>query len=124
MPVMMRMETLQTPPKLPEEMDPDPNASMLNVKVNRDLSLTFNDGVSEKLIQASDLVREMRPKLESLKDKVVFVDFDREVLWKDVVGTMDTIRSLASDVANHDEIKVALKIKDDDAPAAPGQPGQ
>jgi len=35
------------------------------------------------------------------------------VPWKEVVGTMDQIRGLASDV-NHDEIKVALKVKEAD----------
>jgi hypothetical protein len=40
------------------------------------------------------------------------------VLWKDVVTTMDSIRSLAADV-NHDEIKVALKVKEDTTPAQP-----
>jgi hypothetical protein len=29
-----------------------------------------------------------------------------------VVGTMDSVRALASDV-NHDDIKVALKVKED-----------
>ena len=42
----------------------------------------------------------------------MFVDFEPEVPWSAVVSTMDTIRSLAADV-NHDEIKVALKVKDD-----------
>ena len=35
-----------------------------------------------------------------------------DIEWEpEVVMTMDTVRSLASDV-NHDEIKVALKVKD------------
>jgi len=42
----------------------------------------------------------------------VFVNFDPDVLWGDVVQTMDSVRSLATD-ANHDEIKVALKVKED-----------
>jgi hypothetical protein len=33
-------------------------------------------------------------------------------MWRDVVMTMDSIRSLAVD-ENHDEIKVALKVKED-----------
>ena len=64
---------------------------------------------------AADLLRTLRPKLEAMSstaEKVVFVDFEPTVTWKDVVGTMDTIRSLAADV-NHDEIKVALKVKED-----------
>ena len=120
MPIMMKMETLEVPRKLDDVNEmPDPNASMLTVFVKPDLSIDFSDGLSETPtpIQASDLIRILRPKLEQMaangKTKVVFVDFDPRVPWKEVVNTMDTIRSLATDV-NHDEIKVALKVKKED----------
>lgn len=123
MPVMMKMETLQVPRKLDEVNEqPDPNASMLTVKVLRDLTVQFSDGLSETplVIQHSDIPKTLRPKLEAMSnsataEKVVFVDFEEEVPWSEVVSTMDSIRGLAADV-NHDEIKVALKVKED-APA-------
>jgi biopolymer transport protein ExbD len=116
MPIMMKMETLDVPRKLDDinEM-PDPNASQLTITVKKDGSMTFNDGDKDMPIQAVDLAKTLRPKLEAMHqgtEKVVFVDFEPEVLWKDVVTTMDSIRSLAADV-NHDEIKVALKVKED-----------
>lgn len=118
MPIMMKMETLQVPRKLDDinEM-PDPNASQLTVKVANDLSVSFNDGSSENFtpIKAVDIASTLRPKLEALNannEKVVFVEFEDQVPWSEVVGTMDTIRSLASDI-NHDEIKVALKVKEE-----------
>ncbi len=120
MPIMMKMETLEVPRNIDTEQEmPDPNASQLTVFVKPDLSIDFSDGLSESPtpIAASDLVRTLRPKLESMASngnaKVVFVDFDPTVPWKEVVGTMDQIRALAADV-NHDEIKVALKVKDAD----------
>ena len=115
MPIMMKMETLQVPRKLDDQNEmPDPNASMLTIKVKNDLSFAFNDGSSENdmPIKAVDIASTLRPKLEAMtadKEKVVFVQFEEEVPWSEVVTTMDTIRSLASDV-NHDEVKVALKI--------------
>ncbi len=116
MPVMMKMETLEVPRKINNEKEmPDPNASMLTVLVKKDLSMVFNDGDKDTPIQAIDLAKTLRPRLEAMHagtEKVVFVDFEPEVPWKDVVETMDTVRSLASDV-NHDEIKVALKVKED-----------
>jgi biopolymer transport protein ExbD len=116
MPIMMKMETLEVPRKLDDQNEmPDPNASMLTIKIKADLSVIFNDGDRDTPIQASDLVRTLRPKLESMHsqtEKVVFVDFEDPVPWNQVVTTMDTIRSLASDI-NHDEIKVALKVKED-----------
>ena len=119
MPIMMKMETLQVPRKLDDQNEmPDPNASQLTIKVKNDLSIAFNDGSSENdmPIKAVDIASTLRPKLEAMNannEKVVFVEFEDQVPWSDVVGTMDTIRSLASDI-NHDEIKVALKVKEDE----------
>jgi biopolymer transport protein TolR len=116
MPIMMKMETLEVPRKLNQENEmPDPNASLLTVVIKKDLTVVFNDGDKDMPIQAIDLAKTLRPKLEAMhsgSEKVVFVDFEPEVPWKEVVSTMDTIRSLAADV-NHDEIKVALKVKED-----------
>lgn len=118
MPIMMKMETLQVPRKLDDQNEmPDPNASQLTIKVANDLSVSFNDGSSENFtpIKAVDIASTLRPKLEAMNannEKVVFVEFEEQVPWSEVVGTMDTIRSLASDI-NHDEIKVALKVKED-----------
>ncbi len=118
MPIMMKMETLQVPRKLDDQNEmPDPNASQLTIKVANDLSVSFNDGSSENYtpIKAVDIASTLRPKLEAMNannEKVVFVEFEEQVPWSEVVGTMDTVRSLASDI-NHDEIKVALKVKED-----------
>jgi len=61
-------------------------------------------------------MRMLRPKLEAAAargaERVIFVDFEDACVWGQVVTTMDSIRSLAADV-NHDEVKVALKVKDD-----------
>ena len=119
MPIMMKMETLQVPRKLDDQNEmPDPNASQLTIKVKNDLSIAFNDGSSENdtPIKAVDIASTLRPKLEAMNannEKVVFVEFEEGVPWSEVVGTMDTIRSLASDI-NHDEIKVALKMKEEE----------
>jgi len=118
MPVMMKMETLQVPRKLDDQHEmPDPNATQLTVVVHTSGDITFKDNDKEEQIQPTELLRTLRPKLEALAargttEKVVFVDFDDEVKWTDVVSTMDTIRALAADT-NHDEVKVALKVKED-----------
>jgi biopolymer transport protein ExbD len=118
MPIMMKMETLQVPRKLDDQNEmPDPNASQLTIKVANDLTVSFNDGSSENYtpIKAVDIANTLRPKLEAMQanqEKVVFVEFEEGVPWEQVVTTMDTVRSLAADV-NHDEIKVALKVKED-----------
>jgi biopolymer transport protein TolR len=120
MPVMMKMETIQVPRKLDTDEMPDPNASMLTVKVLGPLGqqMVFVDNDKETPINESDLLTMLRPKLEAIGargggEKVVFVDFEDAIPWGTVINTMDSIRSLASDVENHDEIKVALKVKED-----------
>jgi biopolymer transport protein ExbD len=124
MPIMMKMETLNVPRKLDDQNEmPDPNASQLTIKVKASGEFSFNDGSSENdlPIQAVDIAKMLRPKLEAMNassEKVVFVEFEDAVPWNEVVMTMDTVRSLASD-ENHDEIKVALKVKEDKAGAAP-----
>ena len=128
MPIVMKMETLEVPRKLNNEIEmPDPNASQLTIIVKADMTMVFNDGDHDQPIQFSDLIHTLSEKFKTMHvgtDKVVFVDFDDGVQWKTVLSVMDTIRSLASDNAppddNHNEIKVALKVKNaDDAGNAP-----
>jgi biopolymer transport protein ExbD len=116
MPIMMKMETLQIPRKISDNEAPDPNATLLTVRVKATGDVVFIENEKETPIQAAELMRMLRPKLEAIAarnaEKVVFVDFEDGVLWSGVVSTMDSIRSLATDV-NHDDVKVALKVKED-----------
>jgi biopolymer transport protein ExbD len=116
MPIMMKMETLEIPRKINDQEAPDPNATMLTVKVKTSGDIVFTDNDKDESIAGADLLRKLRPKLEAAAargaERVIFVDFDDQVPWGTVVSTMDSIRSLAADV-NHDEIKVALKLKEE-----------
>jgi len=115
MPIMMKKETLSIPRKLDESQEqPDPNASLFNVKLQVIGTIIFNDGNADETIQAGELLLKLRPKIEAIKagtEKVVFVDFEDGVKWSDVVQTMDNIRGLATD-ADKDEVKVALTVCD------------
>ena len=116
MPIMMKMETLEIPRKINDQEAPDPNATMLTIKVKASGDIVFTDNDKESSIAAADLLRALRPKLEAAAargaERVIFVDFDDQVPWGTVVSTMDSVRSLATDV-NHDEVKVALKLKEE-----------
>jgi len=121
MPIMMKMETLQVPRTINDGETSDLAALTIKVKASGDLA--FNDGSSEidTSIQAVDIAKTLRPRLETMNaatEKVVFVEFEDAVPWNEVVMTMDTVRSLASDV-NHDEVKVALKLKEAKPDGAP-----
>jgi biopolymer transport protein TolR len=116
MPIMMKMESLDIPRKIQENEAPDPNAVMLTVKVKVTLDVVLSENDKDTPVAAGDLPRMLRPKIDEMvkrgNERVVFVDFDDGVPWGNVVATMDSIRSLATDV-NHDDVKVALKIKEE-----------
>ena len=125
MPLVMKMETAQIPPKIDQ-----PNVvtdTPVIVTVHADMQMTMNDGNrDESIVDMADLRGKLAPKLDAMHlggDKVVFVDFDGGVPWGTVLSVMDEIRFLASDNAppddNHNEIKVALKVKTVDDPNAP-----
>lgn len=123
MPIMMKMVTMEVPRKLDKENEmPDPAAgNPIVVKVLADLQVEFDDGNRKSVIKPAELPEQLRPILErKLGEKVVFVDFENQVPWLEVVNSMDLIRSLSSD-PNHEEIKVALKLRPDpnDPTAAP-----
>ena len=124
MPIMMKMETLEVPRKLEEnETIADPNAVMITITLNPGGSFTFDENGKETQLNIADLLSTLRPKLENWRssgEKVVFINFHPDIEWGDVIATMDSVRALATDV-NHDEIKVALKLKEDPADAAKQQ---
>ena len=120
MPIMMKMETLEIPRKLEDNQTVDEKSVMITITLNPGGSVAFDENGKETQINISDLLSTLRPKLEnwtSPGEKVVFIHFHNDIEWREVISTMDSIRSLATD-ANHDEIKVALKIKEDPAKQA------
>jgi len=120
MPIMMKMETLEIPRKLEDNQTVDEKSIMITITVNPGGSVAFDENGKETQINISDLLSTLRPKLEnwtSPGEKVVFINFHNDIEWREVISTMDSVRSLATD-ANHDEIKVALKIKEDPAKQA------
>lgn len=125
MPIMMKRITVQVPRKLEDNEVIATTNKQLTVLVKDNQEVVFNDGDSERTFKLAELATTMRPILDGLKgDKVVFVDAEEGVPWGQVVGAMDTLRSMSSDASNRDEIKIALKTKDTaeagaSAPAGP-----
>jgi biopolymer transport protein ExbD len=123
MPIILKAEALTVPRKLDQTQEmPDPNASTLTIAITKELTYTYSDGSGDPApIQLGEIRGKIGPKLDAMKglDKVVFVDFDDAVPWNLVVSTMDTIRGIATD-GDHDDVKVALKIREKkDTAAAP-----
>ena len=119
MPIMMRTITLEVPRKADiEHEDISAVGRQVTILVKADLSITLSNGEKEEEIAATDLAKALRPMLVDKKtDKLVFVDFEDPVPWANTVEIMDLVRSVAGD-ADHNEIKVALKMKEE-KPALP-----
>jgi biopolymer transport protein ExbD len=116
MPILMKRVTLEVPRKLDTATEQVPSGKTITVLVKADLTVVVNDGTKDISIQGVDLAKTLRPLIEEKRtDKIVFVDFEDPVPWGEVVTMMDTVRSLAED-ENHDDVKVALKLKDDATP--------
>lgn len=114
MPILMKQVTLEVPRKIDDQFEKPDTTKQLSILVKADLSIVFNDGDKDQTLQVVDLAGVLRKPLDEKKgDKIVFVDFEDPVQWKDAIGVMDTIRSIASD-QNHNEIKAALKLREAD----------
>ena len=105
MPIMMKQVTLEVPRKADEQVeDVSHMGDQITILVKPDMSIVVNDGHKDTTIQAIDLAQTLRPLLDAKKvsEKLVFVDYCNSVAWGDVVSTMDSIRSIATD-RNHDD---------------------
>jgi biopolymer transport protein ExbD len=115
MPIMMKQVTLEVPRKADlQNEDVSALGKQLTILVKADSDVVVSDGEKEQSIHLIDLATTLRPMLETVKnEKLVFVDYCDAVPWSQVVSTMDQIRSIAQD-KDHDEVKVALKMRDKD----------
>ncbi len=120
MPIMMKQVTLEVPRKADTNIeDVSSMGKQATLLVRPDGTITLSDGEKDLPIQMTDLAGALRPFFDGkTTTKMVFVDYCDPVPWTQVVSTMDTIRSMAAD-KDHDEIKVALKMRDKDASGNP-----
>ena len=102
MPAMLAKEEIEVPPKAPDDRT-EPIA-YLTVKVRADLSVVLIDEGNEIQLTAGELPASLRTHLRS-SVHLVFVEMEDAVPWREVVGTIDTIRGVAGDT------HVALKLE-------------
>ena len=101
-PIMTRMQTLEIPPPLPPETTAD---YPVVIKVEADLTMQIDEA---PVFGASDLPAQLRPMLAT--HKVVFLDVVDGVPWRDVVGTVDTVKGVAGGLGV--EVQVAVRVRE------------
>lgn len=105
MPIMVRMETVDVPPKIADVV---PAAEPVVLKINADLSVTIDD---TETIPGMDLATRIAASVRTSKQ--VFIDFGDGVPWAEVLHTVDLLRGFGDDPRNPDDIKVAVRVRED-----------
>jgi biopolymer transport protein TolR len=112
-PIMMRQVVIEVPPAL----EPGAVSTQRPVKVllKADLSVVVDDGDREQTVRGADLARLLRPILDAkTAERVVFVDFEAPVAWRDVISVIDTVHA-------NQGTQVALLVREPGEPL-PGAP--
>ncbi len=107
MPIQMRQITIEIPRKMEKTVEFDPKAGeQITLEMGADGRVLMRVGASEEPnLSVLDLPGKLRPALKKKTgDKVVFVDFDFEVKYDNVVTLMDVVKGAGAE-------KVALVDK-------------
>ncbi len=107
MPIMMRQITIEIPRKMEKSVEFDPKAGeQITLEMGADGRVLMRVGASEEPnLSVLDLPKKLKPALKKKTgDKVVFVDFDFEVSYGNVVTLMDVVKGAGAE-------KVALVDK-------------
>jgi biopolymer transport protein ExbD len=99
-PAVLTKEEVEVPRQAGPDTEPIAN---LTIKVHADLSVSLEDEGVEVQLTAGELPASLRTHLRN-NVHLVFVDVEDAVTWRDVVGTIDTVRGVAGDT------HVALKL--------------
>jgi len=100
MPIVMRQITIEVPRKADKRVEFDPKAGeQITIELGADGRALLRIGASEERgLSMFDLPAKLKPAIKKKTgDKVVFVDFDFEVKYENVVTLMDMVRGAGAE---------------------------
>jgi biopolymer transport protein ExbD len=103
LPILLPAETIAIPP---QEAGVVPDSPPLTLRVDADLSVSFDDGPRFPGRELATRLRGQLPRVGA-----VFVDAGEAVPWWVVVSTVDTVRGVAGDV-RRDGVTVGVRLRD------------
>lgn len=128
MPRLMRNITLEIPRKAEDDVVIVNASNTITICGKADGSILLNDGSSESNINRVDLANRLKPLLEKKRtEKIVFVDFEDQVDFRDAVSVMDTLSGLGAIVDKETksrDVKIALRIRDEKTKTDPCRPAE
>jgi biopolymer transport protein ExbD len=125
MPIQIRKIAIEVPRELKADEISVTTATTIEILGKADGSVVLNDGSGETSFARVQLAKNLRDLFQKSPDteKVVFVDFEDPVKYRDVVSIMDTVRGVApkrkvetpdGKTKMEPDVKIALKIRDGD----------
>ena len=111
MPILVRHITLEVPRKL-EADEISSTSTQIQLLGKFDGTVEIDDGTGKRSVNRIDLAKTIRPMIESIKtERVVFVDFEKQLKYGDVISIMDTVKGIGKDASGKETnpVKVALK---------------
>ena len=111
MPILLRHITIEVPRKL--DADEISSTSTQIVLLGKaDGTVEIDDGTGKRSVNRIDLAKTIRPMIDAIKtERVVFVEFEDQIMYSDVVSIMDTVKGMGKDASGNETnpVKVALK---------------
>lgn len=111
MPIEMKDITIDIPKRAEDSVPPDMIPDQITVAIGKGGVVTINDQEVNKI----DLAQRLKERLDRKREKVVFVDFDDEARYGDVVSVMDLVKGAGATT-------VALKMKEKELNTPPATP--
>lgn len=114
MPIMLQTITIEVPRKL-DDTEVSAISTQIVVKGKADGTVEIDDGTGAQAVNRTDLAKTLRPMIDAIKtERVVFVDFEDEIKYEEVVSIMDTVKGLGKDASGNEPnpVKVALKVRE------------
>ncbi len=124
MPIRLLHIPIEVPPSVgPEVVSP---ASPIVLVGKADGTVELDDGTGAKrTVDRIDLARTIRPMVDAIQDqRVVFVDFDDDLAYADVISIMDTVKGMGRDTTGHETNPVAVALRTTTRYGAGQQPPQ
>jgi biopolymer transport protein ExbD len=114
MPVMLKHITVEVPRKLDAD-EVSATSTQIQLVGKADGTVEIDDGSGKQNCQRVELAKTLRPMIDAIKtERVVFVDFEDEMVYVDIVSIMDTVKGLGKDAGGKETnpVKVALKVRE------------
>jgi biopolymer transport protein ExbD len=113
--VAMPILVHHVPVEVPREANPSEVAATTPIVLvgQADGTVELDDGKSApRTVSRTDLARTIRPMLDAVEtERVVFVDFDRELEYQDVVSIIDTVKGMGRDATGNEVAPVRIAVK-------------